>query len=155
MKKKFFVLFLPNCSSVSLRNRTKLEKSLESIRIFCKWKVVFRNTAGLGDVFHFGDCSLKVLFLVSFVSLSVNSAMNAIVMNVWRLWMLELANILLYYYLQKRKLKLAIAPNVIFCYFTTIRCFFIIFSPLSQLEFMSYIKLRLHWNLCSTWILIC
>ena len=45
VEKKDFISFLPNHGSVSLRNRTKLEKSLESIYNFCKYQLVFRNKA--------------------------------------------------------------------------------------------------------------
>ena len=59
VEKKGLVSFVPNRSSMSLRNRTNLEKSLESIHNFCKYQLVFRSKAALGNSFQFEDCSPK------------------------------------------------------------------------------------------------
>ena len=128
VEKKGLVSFVPNRSSMSLRNRTNLEKSLESIHNFCKYQLVFRSKAALGNSFQFEDCSPKDVIsgvVCTFKCEICNKCDDGdcarhmdVIMD-----------------LPKRKLRLRIASKVIFCYFAII---------LSQLKFVSYLEVRLH-----------
>ena len=55
VEKKPFVLVLSCLSSISLKDRTKLKKSLKNILNCSKLQTVFKDKTRLGNNFHFKD----------------------------------------------------------------------------------------------------
>ena len=80
--KKPLVLVLPFLGSISLRTRTKLQKSLNNILNCFKLQIVFKNNTRLGTTFILRIRFQKILLLVSFINVSVDSAMSPIMVNV-------------------------------------------------------------------------
>ena len=80
--RKSLLLILPYLGPLSLQTRTELRKPLRDILNCCKLQIVFKSQNKLQTLFVLKIAFQKNLHLVSFISFSVYSAINTIMVNV-------------------------------------------------------------------------
>ena len=117
IEKRPLSLVLPYLSSISLQIRTKLKKSLKSILNCCKLQIVFKNKTK-GTTFISKTRFPKILLMLLFIYLSVESAMSRIMVKCARHLNVSIGEHIGLSPLTKKQVKLkcsSVADHLLFC----------------------------------------